>query len=87
MSKILKSTNCLSCGGIAFRTDRPYGDFCSMMCALRGIQTEDEKEEERECIREILKRAKEERIREIHRNVKRTQAIKPTDEGNPKGVK
>ena len=59
MSKILKSTNCLSCGGIAFRTDRPYGDFCSMMCALRGIQTEDEKEEERKQIREILKRAKE----------------------------
>ena len=46
MSKILKSTKCLSCGGTAFRIDRPYGDFCSMMCAFRGIQTEDEKEEE-----------------------------------------
>ena len=75
MSKILKSTKCLSCGGTAFRIDRPYGDFCSMMCALRGIQTEDEKEEEYE------------RIREIHRNMKRAQAIKPIDEGNPKGVK
>ena len=83
MSKILKSTKCLSCGGIAFRTDRPYGDFCSMMCAFRGIQTEDEKEEEYEQIRKILKKAKETHTREIRRNVKLTRAIKPTEEGNP----
>ncbi len=75
MSKQLKSTKCISCGGVAFRTDRPYGDFCSMMCALRGIQTKDEKEEERE------------RIREIHRNVNRAQATKPTDEGTSKSLK
>ncbi len=80
MSKILKSTKCLSCGGTAFRTDHPYGDFCSMMCAFRGIQTEVEKEEEYEQIRKILKKAKETHIREIRQNGKLTQARKPTGE-------
>lgn len=47
-TKIKKNDECLSCGGGAFRTDRPYGSFCSMMCALRGVPTETEKKEEDE---------------------------------------
>ncbi len=41
-----QNAECFSCGGCAFRSDRPYGNFCSMMCALRGIPTEAEKKEE-----------------------------------------
>ena len=42
------SAVCLSCGGGAFRSDRPYGNCCSMMCSLRGILTEAEEKEESE---------------------------------------
>ena len=51
----MESAICLSCGGSAFRTDRPYGDFCSMMCALRGVLTDAEKKEETEKIKLYIK--------------------------------
>ena len=79
MTKNLKSTNCLSCGGTAFRTDRPYGDFCSMTCALRGIQTEDEKKEDQEQIRKFLESIKGD-DQEIRRNMKQAQSIEPIEE-------
>ena len=47
--------SCLSCGGCAFRSDRPYGNFCSMMCSLRGIPTEAEKKEEDKRWKLIMK--------------------------------
>lgn len=45
---------CISCGGTAFRSDRPYGNFCSMMCALRGVLTPAEKKKEDERFKVFL---------------------------------
>ena len=54
MDSVKSTKPCRSCGGTAFRTDRPYGDFCSMMCALRGELTTAEKKEEAKRIRKII---------------------------------
>ena len=56
----MESAKCLSCGGCAFRTDRPYGNFCSMMCSMRGIPTEAEKKEEDARWKLIMERWAEE---------------------------
>ncbi len=57
-SKVTASSACFSCGGCAFRTDRPYGNFCSMMCSLRGILTDAEKKEESERYKLYIKNMK-----------------------------
>jgi len=45
----MESVKCLSCGSSAFRSDRPYGNFCSLWCWTKGIPTEaEEKETERQ---------------------------------------
>ncbi len=49
---------CLSCGSTAFRSDRPYGNFCSMMCALRGVLTPAEEKEEAERFKRLFKNDK-----------------------------
>ncbi len=48
----------MSCGGTAFRSDRPYGNFCSMMCALRGVLTPAEEKEEAERFKRLFKNNK-----------------------------
>ncbi len=50
--------HCMSCGGTAFRTDRPYGNFCSMMCALRGVLTPAGEKEEAERFKRLFKNNK-----------------------------
>ena len=55
-SKIIEQ--CISCGGTAYRTDRPYGNFCSMMCALRGVLTPAEEKEEAERFKWLFKNNK-----------------------------
>lgn len=58
MTQVTPTDKCRSCGGSAFRSDRPYGNFCSMMCSLRGIPTEAEKKEEDERWKLILESAR-----------------------------